>query len=266
MASHAIDSFINTYVQALHNQNAAIFAGAGLSIPAGLVNWKELLRDIANDIGLNIDKEDDLVTVAQFHVNERGGRHKINQALVNEFANRAVLTENHKILASLPIRTYWTTNYDTLIEDALRSARKNPDIKITKNNLSTTFPRQDAVVYKMHGDVSQPDEAVVTKDDYEAYDSKRHLFSMALQGDLVSKTFLFIGFSFSDPNLSYILRPTVSPRLTPVSSRNALLLQSLPTNTPFWQVNSRRRKDDTRVGTATRGIVERLSRLPRRFP
>src|SRR5262249_52530416 len=62
------------------------------------------------------------------------------------------------------------------------------------------------------------------------------------------------------------IRPTVSPLLTPVSSRNALFLQSLPTNTPFWQVNSRRRKDDTRVGTAARGIVERLSRLPRRFP
>src|SRR5262249_32287722 len=60
--------------------------------------------------------------------------------------------------------------------------------------------------------------------------------------------------------------PTVSPLLTPVSSRNTLLLQSLPTNTPFWQVNSRRRKDDTRVGTAARGVVERLSRLPRRLP
>src|SRR6266851_1001315 len=61
-------------------------------------------------------------------------------------------------------------------------------------------------------------------------------------------------------------KPTVSPLLTPVSSRNALLLQSLPTNTPFWQVNARRRKDDTCVGTAARGIVERLSRLPRRLP
>src|SRR2546428_528574 len=70
------------------------------------------------------------------------------------------------------------------------------------------------------------------------------------------------------PDVSYtycIYRPTVSPLLTPASSRNALLLQSLPTNTPFWQVNSRRRKDDTRVGTAARGIVERLSRLPRRL-
>jgi len=33
----------------------------------------------------------------------------------------------------------------------------------------------------------------------------RQLFTTALQGDLVSKTFLFIGFSFEDPNLEYIL-------------------------------------------------------------
>ena len=31
------------------------------------------------------------------------------------------------------------------------------------------------------------------------------MFSTTLQGDLVSKTFLFIGFSFEDPNLKYIL-------------------------------------------------------------
>ena len=108
-------------------------------------------------------------------------------------------------MASLPIKTYWTTNYDSLIEDALKAGGKTPDIKTTVANLATTVPRRDAVVYKMHGDVSQPDKAVVTKDDYESYESARHLFSMALQGDLVSKTFLFMGFSFNDPNLSYIL-------------------------------------------------------------
>jgi len=205
MAQTPIDSFIDTYVQALHDHNAAVFAGAGLSIPAGLVDWKGLLKNIARDVGLDIKKEDDLITVAQFHVNERRSRHQINQALIHEFATRAKLTDNHKILASLPVRTYWTTNYDTLIEESLKQAGKTPDVKITVENLATTLPRRDRVVYKMHGDVSQPDKAVVTKDDYEAYSTVRHLFSMALQGDLVSKTFLFIGFSFNDPNLSYIL-------------------------------------------------------------
>jgi hypothetical protein len=206
MKPDPIDSFIETYVQALHDENAAVFAGAGLSIPSGLVDWKELLRGIAADIGLDVDKEDDLITVAQFHLNERGGRHRINQSLINEFSDRAVLTDNHKILASLPIQTYWTTNYDTVIEESLRAARKKPDVKITPENITTNTPRRDAVVYKMHGDVSLPDKAVVTKDDYESYDTtERRSFSLTLQGDLLSKTFLFIGFSFNDPNLSYIL-------------------------------------------------------------
>ena len=205
MPRDPIDSFVETYVQALHDQTAAIFAGAGLSIPAGLVNWKELLKEIASDIGLDVDKEEDLVTIAQFHVNERGGRHRINQALIQEFAARSKLTTNHDLLASLPIKTYWTTNYDSLIEDSLKAHAKTPDVKRTTENLATTVPRRDAVVYKMHGDVAHPEQAVITKDDYESYESRRHLFSTALQGDLVSKTFLFIGFSFNDPNLNYIL-------------------------------------------------------------
>ena len=205
VAHGQIDSFIETYVRALHDQSAAVFAGAGLSIPAGLVNWKGLLKSIAREIGLDVKKEEDLITLAQFHCNERGGRHGINQALIHEFAKRGKLTTNHQLLAALPIRTYWTTNYDTLIEDSLRAASKVPDVKMTVENLATTLPRRDVVVYKMHGDISQPAKAVVTKDDYEAYDTNRHLFSMALQGDLVSKTFLFIGFSFNDPNLSYML-------------------------------------------------------------
>jgi hypothetical protein len=103
LTSGEIDSFVERYVQAIRDQNAAVFVGAGVSIPAGLVNWKGLLKSIAREIGLDVKKEEDLVTLAQFHVNERRGRHGINQALIHEFATRGKLTENHKLLAGLPI-------------------------------------------------------------------------------------------------------------------------------------------------------------------
>ncbi|MBX3018533.1 MAG: SIR2 family protein [Bdellovibrionaceae bacterium] len=200
-----IEDFLDRYVKAIEERTAAIFAGAGLSIPAGFVDWRGLLRKIAKEIRLNVDQENDLIAVAQYHVNEKGGRHRINEALVNEFSRKANLTENHRILARLPIQTYWTTNYDHLIEEVLDEAGKTPDVKKTVPSLAVNVPMRDAIVYKMHGDVSLADEAVVTKDDYEGYSSKRELFSTALRGDLVDKTFLFLGFSFSDPNIEYIL-------------------------------------------------------------
>jgi hypothetical protein len=204
--SRDIIEFLGTYMRAIEESTAAVFAGAGLSKPAGFVNWKELLREIATEIGLDIDKETDLIAVAQYHVNENGGnRGKINQVLIEEFTKDTLITENHKILAKLSIRTFWTTNYDKLIEEALRSEHKRYDSKITPQNFAITTPNCDAIIYKMHGDTTLPHEAVLTKDDYEGYNSKRQIFTTALQGDLVSKTFLFIGFSFDDPNLEYIL-------------------------------------------------------------
>lgn len=200
-----VDSFITNYIKEIQEDNAAIFAGAGMSVSAGYVTWKDFLREIAQELQLDIDRENDLVAIAQYHVNENNDRSQINQRILEKFAAIAKPTEVHNILARLPIKIYWTTNYDSLIEDALKKCNKKVDIKIDQRSLANNVPKRDAVVYKMHGDILIPADAVITKDDYEAYNEKRQLFTTTLQGDLVSKTFLFIGFSFEDPNLNYIL-------------------------------------------------------------
>ncbi len=200
-----IEKFIPKYVKALNDNNAAIFAGAGLSVPAGYVNWKGLLKDIADELRLEIDKETDLIALAQYYVNEKRGRAGLNQKILDEFSKKVKITQNLQILTELPIKHFWTTNYDTLIEQSLNNQNKTYDLKLEVENLATSLSRSDAIVYKMHGDVTLPAKAVITKDDYEDYDSKRQLFVTALKGDLISKTFLFIGFSFDDPNLEYIL-------------------------------------------------------------
>lgn len=200
------EAFLRDIGKELEQDNVAIFAGSGLSAPAGFVSWGELLRPIAYDLGLDVDKEHDLVTLAQYHLNENvANRNQLNKRLIEEFSKTAEITENHKILARLPIYTYWTTNYDKLIEKSLELTGKIADVKYTKKQLAITKPKRDAIVYKMHGDIDHPDEAVLTKDDYESYHVKMDQFITSLSGDLVSKTFIFIGFSFTDPNLDYIL-------------------------------------------------------------
>lgn len=201
-----INSFIKHFAKEVKENNAAIFAGAGLSVAAGFVDWKKLLKPIADDLGLDIQKEDNLVSLAQYHCNEQGrNRHRINQLLIDEFSKDAKLTENHRTLARLPITTYWTTNYDKLIEKALEAEYKVPDVKYTVDQLATTRPKRDAVVYKMHGDIDHPAKAVLIKEDYEKYHIDYASYIAALTGDLVSKTFLFLGFSFTDPNIEYTL-------------------------------------------------------------
>ena len=198
---------IRELTKELKEENLAVFAGAGLSAPAGFVSWTELLRPVAEELRLDVDKEvDDLVSLAQYYINENSGnRGRLNQMLIDEFCRDAEITENHKVLARLPINTYWTTNYDKLIESSLTEVKKVPDVKYEKRQLLFTRPRRDAIVYKMHGDVDHPSDAVLIKDDYEKYHMDRQPFMDALRGDLISKTFIFLGFSFTDPNLDYIL-------------------------------------------------------------
>lgn len=208
MSNEAISSaaFIREYTRELHNKNAAIFAGAGLSVASGYVDWAGLLTEIIQDLGLDPTKPHDLVTIAQYHCNQAGGnKAKLTQTILNYFGPAKAPTANHKILARLPIFTYWTTNYDKLIERALEEAKKVPDVKYALKQLSVTRPDRDVVVYKMHGDIDHPGDAVISKDEYEAYPLNMAPFVTALRGDLVEKTFLFLGFSFTDPNIDYIL-------------------------------------------------------------
>ena len=209
--------FIRDIIKELEEENVAVFAGAGLSMPAGYVSWGELLKPIAEELGIDIKKEYDLVSIAQYYLNENGGhRSELNRRLIEVFTQNTNTTENHKILARLPIKHYWTTNYDKLIEQSIEEQSKKVDVKYTKKHLSITIPKRDAIIYKMHGDISSPDDAILTKDDYESYHVKMDLYLSTLKGDLLNKTFIFLGFSFTDPNLDYILSRV---RLAGISSK-----------------------------------------------
>ena len=199
------NGFIRKYTNAIREGNAAIFAGAGLSRTSGYVDWKGLLRPLAEEVELNIDKENDLLSIAQYCRNEAGNRASINQEILNAFNSEVEENENIEIIARLPISTYWTTNYDKLIERELEKNGKKAEVKMESKQLANALKNRDTVVYKMHGDVDHPADAVLTKDDYILYNKNRPLFRTILKGDLISKKFLFIGFSFEDPNLDYIL-------------------------------------------------------------
>ena len=88
----------------------------------------------------------------------------------------------------------------------MKENNKNVSVRKDDKDLQLSYKNYDAVVYKMHGDIQCPSEAVITRDDYEEYGvNSRKLFRDVLEGTLLTKTFLFLGFSFSDPNFNFVL-------------------------------------------------------------
>lgn len=199
-----INGFINDYVSKLRQGTATIFVGAGMSKSAGFVDWKGLLRDLATELGLEIDDEPDLISIAQFHKNKNNNRNRIDEKIVNEFIDADIETENHRIIARLPFNTIWTTNYDDLIEDAHDKILKRVDIKSEVDDLFINKDNRACILYKMHGDKDKPSKAILLKEDYEKYYYTHEPFVSILNSELITKSFLFIGFSFTDPNINYV--------------------------------------------------------------
>ena len=67
-----------------------------------VVNWKGLLKDLAEELGLDIEKEHDLIGVAQYHFN-RHKRGKINNKIINEFTTLGQGGDSHKLLSKIGI-------------------------------------------------------------------------------------------------------------------------------------------------------------------
>ncbi len=214
--------YLNQIAEQMKLGYVSVFAGAGLSVASGYVDWKRLLEPICRQMRLNHNL--DLTEIAQYYKNKYG-RQGLNDVIFNEFAKVPKNNENAAWLAKLPIKEYWTTNYDDVIEREIEKYGKNVETIISQESFKYHDPKREVVVYKMHGDKKYPDDVVLTKEDYQRYDEKRKLFTRLLSVELVRRTFLFIGFSFNDPNLERILS----------IAKNSLNSKSLPKHYCFMR-------------------------------
>lgn len=199
------ETFYADFGKAIDRGTAAAFVGAGMSVPAGYVDWRRLMRGFAEELGLDLDIEQDLVAIAQYHLNANNADRSRLHQLLEEFSRPATPPAGLLTLARLPIRTYWTTNYDELLEQALRGGGRTPDVKSAAASMTITRPATACTVYKMHGDLADPASLVISRDDFERYASTHALLLQQLAADLVGRTFIFVGYSFSDPDLEFLL-------------------------------------------------------------
>ncbi|MEB0222892.1 SIR2 family protein [Pseudomonas sp. 10S4] len=197
--------FLKEFPKALNDGNGAVFVGAGVSMAAGYPSWAKLLREIGQELGVDSTDVQDLTALAQWSIQDNDAS-RVQNVILNEISPNKDIPPVVRILARLPLRHIWTTNYDRLIERAFEEI-KRPLHAISKGQeLARRLPMPGAArLYKMHGCVTAPSEVVISTDHYERYGRERGQFLPLFQAHLTGMSMLFIGLSFTDPNIKHVL-------------------------------------------------------------
>ena len=194
----------NHLVKTIQQNNLAAYIGAGFSKDCGLADWEGLITPLIKNIGLTPTKGADFIQYAQYVANQENGRKNINNAIKSSFS-KGNLCNNQRSLAKLNISEVWTTNYDSMIEKGFDEVGKKYRVKSEETDLALKDEYGTIPIYKIHGNWKNPEHCILTQTDYEDYSKTRKNFINALKTSLLQKTFIFMGFSFKDPDIKYVL-------------------------------------------------------------
>jgi hypothetical protein len=192
---------------AIRHRRCVLFLGAGLSQGAGLPSWANLVAQLEKELAIAAKGRNDLdyfLDLAQWY-RERFGPERLADHIRATFAcDSAKPTLAHYLLLSLPVRQVVTTNYDDLIEKTLTAVRRYP-IKISRReDVIRTGEREGVCVVKLHGDVADADDIVLSRDDFDGFFRDRPAMAALLEGLLLNQTFFFVGYGLRDPNFRQI--------------------------------------------------------------
>jgi hypothetical protein len=203
------------------NQDTVLFIGSGVSVPAGLPSWWELvswLRDYTREFGCNVEaaeaflEEDDLINAASALTNELS---RLGKSLADFFNDDercnifriAAPQEIHELIAQLPTLSIISPNYDVLLEKTYEeSGRQLQVVHKGDGELLNNIMRNKlkSYIYKYHGCITNPEKIVL---DFKQYNAEKHGLSIdmeCLKNLIQTKTFVFIGAGLEDPDFNHV--------------------------------------------------------------
>jgi hypothetical protein len=205
MVATTTKRFLKDYPEALIGGFGAVFVGAGVSMGAGYPSWASLLTEVGEELGVQSGELHDLAALAQWSIQENGSATQVRNVIKEKIGVELPVPQTLEIISRLPVRFIWTTNYDRLVERAFGSMNRPIDTVSSAADLALRTTPGASRLFKMHGSIERLDDVVISTDDYELYRSKRGAFLPLLQAHLSSMSMLFLGISFTDPNIRHVL-------------------------------------------------------------
>lgn len=187
---------------AIETKKLVVFAGAGISVDAGIPAWNVLIEEMKSEIELPAN-EQDYLKIAQMYFNDRQQKEYIEKVRAVLKHKKIKHNEIHDEIFQLNPEHVLTTNYDDLLEQVLKK-NSLPFSIISKDN-QFPYALNTNLLVKIHGDLDNVD-FVLKEDDYIDYSINHPLIEGFIKSVFASKVVLFVGYGFSDINLKMIIQ------------------------------------------------------------
>ncbi|MCB1470786.1 MAG: SIR2 family protein, partial [Rhizobiaceae bacterium] len=199
------ESHIRDLAKALAEGRLVLFVGAGLSYQSRRLDgksdrlplWRELAAMAAEEFDEKPEDYNFNITDMFDAIVSRRSRTELEKFIRYTLDDTPFDVHRvHSLLSELPWARVYTTNYDSLLVRALGS---NKPIVLEKDfDLLSSSGEQASQVIHLHGNLDDPH--TLTGEDYEIWEEKHPQATAQLTSDGIQKSFLFLGYSFSDPH------------------------------------------------------------------
>jgi L-asparaginase/Glu-tRNA(Gln) amidotransferase subunit D len=216
------------------------FIGSGISLWAGLPNWKTLLLGLARDASEALREEsiyeETKSLISSNNFQRAGSRLKAAFASIGEDQWRAALTRIlndsqlqkqesriHDAIVDLNWHRIITTNYDGLIEAAIHRSQsgKHREAQIChpkKKNLEEIESSGKPFIFKIHGDIMDDSSPIIlAEEEYlELYGKEDPLYFQRTLGTVLrtSSVILFVGYSHNDTYVRTLFKHQMERTIT----------------------------------------------------
>jgi hypothetical protein len=186
------------------------FIGAGFSKNLNLPTLDDLITIMATELKWSPDilkLQGDFYQIAEYYSACTGSISSLRSKLDNMFNSSEIVIENseiHSLLVKLNAPIIYTTNWDSWIEKSYAQANK-PFQAIRGINDIINLKNDITQIVKFHGDFkNNDDDLVFTETSYFKRLNFESPLDIKLRSDILGKSVIFIGYSFTDINMRFL--------------------------------------------------------------
>lgn len=203
--AHSSDELI----AALAERRVILFAGAGVSMGLKLPSWSQLIALMARDLDFDPDifrSYGNFQSLAEYYVLKKGSIGPLRSLMDREWHSKDIRIEDsevHNLILDLDFPILYTTNYDRWLESAHERIERSYT-RIAKVDDMVKIREGVTQIVKFHGDFDDDSSLVLTESSYFDRLEFQTALDLKLRADVLGRSVLFIGYSFSDFNIRYL--------------------------------------------------------------